>query len=168
MDNAAAVAPARGCALGARDPSSASHNIKDRVASPCHGPFAERALWKIDSGSASLRLDVEGPDDVAPLLGFVGDEFAKVSGREREHVATQVGKPRLDLGIGEASVDLLVELIDDLGRRGLRCAEAVPNTPLVAREPTSSLNGVVVDRRYSFFLFDQIVIAVTDSLSVPP
>ena len=35
-------------------------------------------------------------------------------------------------------------------------------------EPTSPLNGVVFDLRYSFFLFDQIVIAVTDSLSVPP
>ena len=32
-------------------------------------------LWNIDSGSASLRLDVGGPDDVAPLLRFVGDEF---------------------------------------------------------------------------------------------
>ena len=30
-----------------------------------------------DSGSASLRLDVEGPDDVAPLLRFVGDELAE-------------------------------------------------------------------------------------------
>src|SRR6516165_5712470 len=28
--------------------------------------------------SASLRLDVEGPDDLAPLFGFVGDELAKV------------------------------------------------------------------------------------------
>src|SRR5436309_3426116 len=64
--------------------------------------------YRPDSGLASLRLDVEGPDDVAPLLGFVGDELAKVGGREREHVAAQVGKPRLDLGISEASVDLLV------------------------------------------------------------
>ena len=30
-------------------------------------------------------------------LRFVGDELAKVGGRERERVATQVGKPRLDL-----------------------------------------------------------------------
>jgi len=37
-------------------------------------------LWKIDGGSASLRLDVEGPDEFTPLLGFVGDELAKVSG----------------------------------------------------------------------------------------
>ena len=39
---------------------------------------------------------------------------------------------------------------------------------LALEDPTSPLNGVVFDLRYSFFLFDQIVIAVTDSLSVPP
>jgi hypothetical protein len=73
---------------------------------------------------ASVRLDAGELDHLRPFLGFVGDELAKVGGREREHVATQVGKPRLDLRIGEASVDLSVELVDDLGRRGLRCAAA--------------------------------------------
>jgi len=74
--------------------------------------------------AASLRLDVGRPDHLAPLFGFLGDHLAEVSGREREHVAAQVGKARLDLGIGKASVDLLVELLDYLGRRGLRCAES--------------------------------------------
>src|SRR6516225_9244065 len=32
--------------------------------------FAERAF-------GSLCLDIEGPDDVAPLLGFVGNEFSE-------------------------------------------------------------------------------------------
>ena len=40
--------------------------------------FAERDLWNIDSGSASLRLDVEGPDHLAPPLGFVGNEFPEL------------------------------------------------------------------------------------------
>src|SRR5262249_44805440 len=40
------------------------------------------------------------------------------------------------LRLVESRVDLVVELVDDLGRRGLRCAEAVPNTPLVARQET--------------------------------
>src|SRR5262249_52886601 len=74
----------------------------------------------------SLRLDVGGPDDVAPLLRLVGDELAKVGGREREHVATQVGKPHLDLGVGEARVDLPVELVDDFSRRVFWCADALP------------------------------------------
>src|SRR5215510_15997092 len=69
--------------------------------------FAERALWNIDSGSASVHFDVEGADHLAPLLGFVSDELCEVGGRERECVAAQVGKPRFELGIGKASVDLL-------------------------------------------------------------
>ena len=32
-------------------------------------------LWNVGAFPASVRLDVEGPDDVAPLLGFFGDEF---------------------------------------------------------------------------------------------
>src|SRR5262245_20636062 len=95
--------------------------------------FAERDLWNIDSGSASLRLDVEGPDDVAPLLRFVGDELAEVGGRTDEWCATQIGEPRLDLMIGESGVDLGVELLDDPDRRGLRCADAGPGARLVAR-----------------------------------
>ena len=39
--------------------------------------------------AASVRLDVEGPDDVAPLLRFVGDELAEVGGRARKHSATK-------------------------------------------------------------------------------
>ena len=56
----------------------------------------------------SVRLDAGELDHLRPFLSFVGDELAKVGGREREHVATQVGKPRLDFGISKAGVDLLV------------------------------------------------------------
>jgi hypothetical protein len=42
---------------------------------------AQRMEYRPDSGSVSLRLDVEGPDEFAPLFRFVGDELAKVSGR---------------------------------------------------------------------------------------
>src|SRR5262249_3899306 len=55
--------------------------------------------------------DVGSPDYLAPFLGFFGDQFPKFSGREREHVATQVGKARLDLGIGEAGVGSLLGLL---------------------------------------------------------
>ena len=65
----------------------------------------------------SVRLDVGRPDHLGPLLGFVDDELAEVGGRAREHRTTRVGKPRLHLGIGEAGIDLLVELVDDLGGR---------------------------------------------------
>src|SRR5262249_35885418 len=83
-----------------------------------HPPLAERALRNIlPHPHGSVRLNARELDHLRPFLGFVGDELAKVGGREREHVATEVEKPCLDLGIGKASVDLLVELLDDLGRR---------------------------------------------------
>ena len=73
---------------------------------------------------ASVCLDVGRPDHLAPLLGFVGDELSEVGGRARKHRAAQIGEPRLHLGIGEAGIDLLVELLDDLGGRVLGRADA--------------------------------------------
>jgi hypothetical protein len=50
--------------------------------------------YRPDSGSASLRLDVEGPDDC---------------------------KPRLHLGIGKGRVDLRVELVASASTLGVLC-----------------------------------------------
>src|SRR5262245_27816928 len=51
--------------------------------------------------------------------------------------AAQLRKSRLHLGIGKGRVDLLIELVDDLDRRGLRCADAEPETRFVARHKLS-------------------------------
>src|SRR5262245_49637948 len=51
-----------------------------------HSPNGRYGI--LDRVTASVCLDVEGPDDVAPLLGFIGDELAEIGGRERKHVAT--------------------------------------------------------------------------------
>src|SRR5262249_58153333 len=85
-------------------------------------------LWeyRLDSGSGSVRLDVEGPDDVAPFLRFVGDELAKVGGRDDKRRASKVGKPCLHLGIGEARGDLLAELVDARHPRVIRHGHATP------------------------------------------
>src|SRR5262245_57317207 len=82
----------------------------------------------------SVRFDAHELHHLAPLLRFVGDELAEVGRGAGKHRAAQLRKSRLHLGIVESRVDLLVELVDDFGRRGLRCAEAVPNTPLVPRQ----------------------------------
>src|SRR5262245_31201488 len=87
--------------------------------------------WRDDD--SLFRFDVEGPDHLAPFLGFVGDELTDVRRRAREYCAAQVGKSRLELGIAEARVDLLVELLDDLNGRALGRAEADPGARLVAR-----------------------------------
>src|SRR5499433_3737860 len=94
-------------------------------------------LWNIRAFPASVRLDACELHHLAPLLGFLGDQLAEVSGRTRKHRAAEVSEPRFHVGIGEASVDLLAELVDDLGRRGLRCADAVPIARLVARHELS-------------------------------
>src|SRR5262249_1759468 len=83
--------------------------------------------------AGSIPFDAHKLHHVAPFLGFVGNELAKIGGRARKHRAAQVGKPRPELGIGKASIDLLVELRDDLCRRILGCAEAIPIARLVAR-----------------------------------
>ncbi len=51
---------------------------------------------------ASLRLDVGGSDDLGPLLSFGGEEFAELNRCERQRGAAQIGKARLDFGIGDA------------------------------------------------------------------
>src|SRR5262249_13113053 len=81
----------------------------------------------------SVCLDAGELDYLAPLLRLVGNEPSKVSGREREHIATEFSKSRLKLRISKACIDLRVELFDDLGRHGLRRAHAEPRARLVAR-----------------------------------
>src|SRR5215467_15346108 len=82
--------------------------------------------------AGSLRLDAGGLDHLAPFLGFLGDELAKIGGRARKHRAAQVSKPRFEPGIGKASVDLLVELLDDVSRRALGRTDAEPAARLAA------------------------------------
>jgi hypothetical protein len=47
----------------------------------------------------------------------------KSGGAHRHRHATEIGKPRLDIGIGKSSIDLLVEFVDDLCGRVLGRAE---------------------------------------------
>src|SRR4029453_6262014 len=86
--------------------------------------------------AVSVRLDVGRPDHLGPLLGFVGDELAEIGGRADKRRASKVGKPRLHLGIGEAGVDLLVELVDDLRRRVLGYTDAIPVARSIPRKNT--------------------------------
>src|SRR5262245_4883782 len=91
-------------------------------------------LWNVRAFSASVRLDAGELDHLGPFLGFVGDKLAELGRRSRQRRAAEISETGLHLRVVQSRVDLLVELIDDLGRRGLRYAEAVPITPLVARQ----------------------------------
>src|SRR5262245_66358149 len=73
----------------------------------------------------SLGLDVGGPDDLGPFLGFLGEELAVFGRRERKRRVAEVGNPRPNPGIGEAGVDLAIEPVDDLDGRVARRAKAL-------------------------------------------
>src|SRR5215467_136205 len=115
-----------------------------RISRPCNdlqcrdSGLVQRDLWKVfpisSAETSSLRFDVGGPDHLAPFLGFFGDQLAELGRRSRQRRAAEVSETGLHLRVVESRVDLLIELVDDLGRRGLRYAEAVPITPLVGRQ----------------------------------
>src|SRR4051812_31072000 len=56
-------------------------------------------------------------DQLAPLLGFFGNELAKIGRRSSKYRGSQVRKSRLQRGIDEPRVDFGVELVNDLSRR---------------------------------------------------
>ena len=80
----------------------------------------------------SLRFDVGSPDDLAPFLGFVGDELPEVGGLARNRHAAEVDEPRLHPAVGECRVDLLVELVNDFSGRVPGRTDAVPGARLIA------------------------------------
>src|SRR5262245_16564104 len=92
------------------------------------------AIMEYPRSPASVRFDAGELDHLGPFFGFVGDELAKLGGRADKWCASEVSQPRLDFGIGEARVDPRVELVDDLGWRGLGCADAEPIACLVPRQ----------------------------------
>src|SRR5262245_27459765 len=89
-----------------------------------------------------LGLDVRRPDHFAPLLGFVSDELAEVRRRTSQQCTAEVDQPCLKFRIVETSVDLFVELADDLGGRGLRCADAEPGARLVAGQDLADRRNI--------------------------
>jgi hypothetical protein len=89
--------------------------------------------YGISAGPGSARLGTGELDHLGPLLGFVRNELAELGWRAGKRRAAQVSKPRLDFGIGERRVDLLVQLIDDFGGRALRRANTAPVTCLEPR-----------------------------------
>src|SRR6516225_1624422 len=71
-----------------------------------------------------LRLDAGGPDHLRPFFGFSGNQRPEIGRRAGNGHAAEVSELGLELGIGETGIDLAIELIDDLGRRVRRRAEA--------------------------------------------
>src|SRR5215216_2091796 len=97
--------------------------------------FAYRTLLEYQAGLLGLvRLGAGELDHLAPLLGLISDELPEVGGRARKRSAAHVGNPRVDLRVGEARIDLLVEPINDFDGRVLRRADTLPRARLVPRQ----------------------------------
>jgi len=122
--------------------------------------FAEREMWNISCGVrarlVSLRLDVGSPDHLGPFLGFVGDELTKIGRRARKHRAAQVGKTRLEFGIGESRVDVLVELQD-----WILILTGCPPTFRYPIRPVTVVAPIFVCGREKFAIFQPLDLATS-------
>src|SRR6516225_7300187 len=103
----------------------------------CHSRFGRGRGNGTGPETSSLRLDVGGPDHLAPFLGFLGDQLAELDRRSRQRRAAEVGETGLHLRVVEGRIDLLVELVDDLGGCVPGNANAIPRRGLVARQEFS-------------------------------
>jgi ABC-type uncharacterized transport system substrate-binding protein len=70
--------------------------------------------WSVDFGAGEF-------DHLGPLLCICGDESAELGGRACKHRVTEVRDPRLHAGVGEARIDLRV----DVGRQVQAAADAL-------------------------------------------
>ena len=87
-------------------------------------------LWNLRR--VLLRLDFGRPDHLGPFLGFVREELAEFGGGTGKNRTAQIAEPSLYLGVGEAGIGRLVELLDNLGGRVLGRAEAIQEARFIA------------------------------------
>src|SRR5262245_7779878 len=143
---AGALAPPKGHRIAERRFAAQTRLASTSRTSAPRGSRNE-TLWKVSLRVRSVRLDAGELDHLAPLLRFVGYELSKVGRRAWKGGGAQLGKPRLHLGIGEGRIDLFVELVDNLGRRVFRRADAGPEARLVARHEFGNRRDVRQHRR---------------------
>jgi hypothetical protein len=94
----------------------------------------------------SLPLDANELHHLAPLLGFIGDEFTEVVRRPRKGLTAQLSKPRLNLGIGPAlTSSFSVSMIS----AGVLLGAPKPVIPLASpgkKSPMAGTSGSVSER----------------------
>jgi hypothetical protein len=104
--------PGRRCRLDVRiAPGSgraANNNDGWRSANSGHRHHSLNGIYGMCRRADPLRLDVREFHYLGPLLSFVGDEFAEISGCGRYRNAAKLAESRFHFGIGQSSVDLSV------------------------------------------------------------
>ncbi len=144
-------------------------SASQRNVAKCHKrslpPFAEWEVVECRRDDDGLfRLDVGSPDHLVPLLSLFGNELIEVGGGARKRDAPKVCEVHLQPEISETRIDLLVELLDDLGgcepprlrlaRYGLRTfrsvwasrtAQRVRSVPMTAGSVTAGKSRAMTD-----------------------
>src|SRR5262245_5510955 len=109
------------------------------------GTSPAMAIWRVTNRTdTSLRLNAGALDHLCPFLGLRGHEGIGLGGREHDRLGSDIGKARQDRRIGECSVDLAIEPLDDLARRARRRADARERAHLEAR------NGLARERNVRY------------------
>src|SRR3954468_1105782 len=81
----------------------------------------------------SLRLYACKLDHLGPFIDFPRDHASELGGRASSRRVTNVNQSRLQFRIGQAGIDLSVELFNDLGGYILGETDPIPAVRLVAR-----------------------------------
>src|SRR3984885_2410545 len=97
---------------------------------------------KFSTAAASLRLEVGGLHDLAPLAGFRRNESTELGRCAGKRRATQVDEVFFHRRVGKSGVDLPVERLDDRGRRVRRGADADPLACFEARHERTNRRHV--------------------------
>jgi hypothetical protein len=98
-------------------------------------------MQRLAINAASLGLEAREPDDLAPLLGLVGNELAEVGERGAHEHQAQIRQARRHRGVCEDDVDLRVQEIDNLGGRAFGRTDAPPPAGLVPGK-NSAMAGI--------------------------
>src|SRR4029450_13341006 len=89
-----------------------------------------------------FRLQSGCFDHATPFLGLLGEVLSEFGGRSNKGRGAQLRKSGLQLCLGEARIDLLVQLIDNLGARVSWSANTIPGARLITRQEIAHDGGV--------------------------
>src|SRR6266702_3677426 len=90
----------------------------------------------------SIRLYACKLNHLGPFFDFPRDHAAELGGRASGRHVAEVSESRLQFRIGEAGIDLSVELVDDLGGYIPGDTDSIPAARLVARDELGDARDV--------------------------
>src|SRR6266404_7315266 len=81
-----------------------------------------------------FRLQIGCFDHSTPFLGLLGEVLSEFGGRSNKGSGAQLRKSGLQLCVGDARIDLLVQPVDNLGACVSWSANTIPGTRFITWE----------------------------------